>query len=111
MAQSLLRRVIGAPRRSLRALLVPAALLATAPDAAASVWARTGNDMAVARYGHTMTLLADGRVVAAGGYDGTQVVATADIFDPATGMWSPTGAMTAPAMATRRRCWPTGACW
>jgi hypothetical protein len=40
----------------------------------------------VARYGHTATLLSDGKVLAVGGF-GT----TAELYDPATGIWSFTG--------------------
>lgn len=53
------------------------------------------------RTGHTATLLADGRVLVAGGWttnrDGTAgaTVASAEIFDPASGAWTPTGQMLA----------------
>jgi hypothetical protein len=50
--------------------------------------------MSAARYLHTATLLADGRVLVAGGYGG-QPWGTADLFDPATGAWSPAGPMVA----------------
>jgi hypothetical protein len=50
--------------------------------------------MSVARYRHTATLLADGRVLVAGGYGG-QGWASAEVFDPARGTWSSTGPMVA----------------
>jgi hypothetical protein len=47
---------------------------------------------------HTLTVLADGRVLAAGGVHGNPadkpfVTATAEIYDPATGAWTDTGSM------------------
>jgi hypothetical protein len=46
--------------------------------------------MSVAYFGGTATLLLDGRVlVAGGGSNGT----SAELYDPATGTWSPTGSM------------------
>ena len=45
-----------------------------------------------ARDGHTATPLADGRVLVVGGYaaESTPPLATAEIFEPATGRWAPT---------------------
>ena len=61
-------------------------------------WIRTG-PMIEERYGHTATLLPDERVLIAGGVhvpaDGSEGVAlaSAEVFDPATGTWEETGAM------------------
>jgi hypothetical protein len=64
-------------------------------------WTGTGS-MVVARSGHTATLLPDGKVLVAGGFDVTkapgvggspQIVATAELYDPSTGTWSATGSM------------------
>lgn len=68
-------------------------------DPARGTWMPAGR-MAVARTEHTATLLADGRVLVAGGAsppgpDATTVAAgaTAEIYDPNTNSWSPAGAM------------------
>ncbi len=58
-----------------------------------AAFAPTGN-MAVARYGHTATLLPNGRVLIAGGNDGASWLASAELYDPATQTFSATGYMT-----------------
>jgi N-acetylneuraminic acid mutarotase len=63
-------------------------------DPASGHWTMTG-DMVQARSGHTATLLADGRVLVAGGWsnaDGQQF-ASAELYDPASGRWTTTGKM------------------
>ena len=60
---------------------------------------RLGPPMNEARAGHSVTLLADGRVLVAGGDALTDVaesggaLATAEVFDPVTETWTPTGSM------------------
>lgn len=51
------------------------------------------NGYADSRREHTATALRDGRVLLAGGNVGTNVVASAEIFDPRTGRWLPTASM------------------
>ncbi len=63
-------------------------------------WSATGS-LSVARRNHTATLLSDGRVLIAGGVvdnpDGTiSTLATAEVYDPATGGWSSAGTMNSP---------------
>jgi hypothetical protein len=49
-----------------------------------------------ARYYHAATLLSDGRILITGGCNGNASLASAEIYDPATGMFVPAGDMTAP---------------
>jgi hypothetical protein len=53
-------------------------------------------DMGTQRAAHTATLLQNGKVLIAGGFNNTNVLATAELFDPAAGTFTPTGAMTTP---------------
>jgi N-acetylneuraminic acid mutarotase len=55
-------------------------------DPATNTW--TGiNQMNAGRAGHTLTLLQDNRVLAAGGWDGG-FLNSAEVYDPATGVWT-----------------------
>lgn len=62
-------------------------------------WTLT-ESMSIGRFDHSAVLLRDGQVLVAGGGTvtaaGLTYVASAELFDSKTGMWSPTGAMTAP---------------
>jgi Galactose oxidase, central domain/Kelch motif len=75
--------------------LGPAIASAEIFDPKSGVWMTTGS-MIVARTGHTLTTLPDGRVLAAGGTaggSGGRSLASAELYDPATGTWSMTGSM------------------
>jgi len=50
--------------------------------------------MAVVRSNHAATLLNDGRVLITGGQTGGGDTSEAEIYDPATGIFSSTGSMT-----------------
>jgi large repetitive protein len=80
------------------------ALLASAElyDPSSGTWSGTGN-MGTARENHTATLLANGKVLVAGGTGNVLMtggsrgdLASAELYDPATGTWTATGNMTRP---------------
>lgn len=64
-------------------------------DSLTRTFSFTGS-LANGRYGHTATLLQNGKVLVVGGFDSYCIcsapVTTAEIFDPATGSFSPAGA-------------------
>jgi hypothetical protein len=70
----------------------PSALLY---DPVSNTWGMVAVPMFAARRYHTATRLADGRVLVAGGDNGAPL-ASAEIFDPTSGLWIPTGSMLSP---------------
>ncbi|HEX7612012.1 MAG TPA: kelch repeat-containing protein, partial [Candidatus Limnocylindrales bacterium] len=80
---------------SIQKTMTGPAMLATAElyDPATGKFSATGS-MTVGRANHTATLLADGRVLmAGGGNEGSAAGASAELYDPKTGKFSRTGSM------------------
>src|SRR5687768_3643919 len=65
--------------------------------------------LGTARFDHTATLLPppDGRVLVVGGTNGTSL-ASAEIYDPVTATWSPTGSLATPRAGHRATLLPDG---
>jgi hypothetical protein len=73
------------------AILVPGSARLASAQAVAPSWSYTGN-LNAARWGHTATLLPNGKVLLAGGYNSVSgYLSRAELYDPATGTWSSTG--------------------
>jgi N-acetylneuraminic acid mutarotase len=63
---------------------------------APGTWTATGS-MSIGRISFTATLLANGKVLIAGGNDSSgNFLASAELYDPGTGTWVSTGSMTTP---------------
>ncbi len=98
------RAGLRAPALAVALIACDAAAPAPAPAAARGTWTLAA-PMNEPRAWHSATALEDGRVLAAGGRgtfdaegNGT-ALATAEVYDPVTGAWTPTGAMHVPRMA------------
>jgi putative Ig domain-containing protein/galactose oxidase-like protein/Kelch motif protein len=64
-------------------------------DSSTGVFTSTGS-LTAARFNHAATLLPDGKVLVTGGYSAPQMIAanaSAELYDPSTGTFSPTGNM------------------
>ena len=76
-------------------------------DPQTGTFSLTGS-MAAARVGAAATLLPDGLVLVAGGWNGTTGLASAELYDPQTGTFSPTGSMSAPRAGVTATLLPNG---
>jgi hypothetical protein len=80
-------------------------------DPATGTWAATGS-LATYRYLASATLLPNGKVLVAGGIHGSGPLAfslaTAEIYNPATGTWSATGSMNAARASQTATLLPNG---
>jgi hypothetical protein len=72
--------------------LAPVATLSNSDEPASVTWTATGS-LNTARYFHTATLLPNGMVLVAGGWEGFNPFTSAELYDPSSGMWSKTGSL------------------
>jgi N-acetylneuraminic acid mutarotase len=64
-------------------------------DPSSGTWSGAAS-MSTARMNHTATLLASGKVLVAGGSNGSATIASAEVYDPASDTWTPVAAMSTP---------------
>jgi hypothetical protein len=77
-------------------------------DARADAFVTTGS-LKTGRYDHTATLLTDGRVLVAGGYNTTNGgLSSAEIYNPATGRWADAALMSAQRVSHTANRLPSG---
>jgi len=79
-------------------------------DPALNTYAKTAGMLAKGRYDHAFVKLKDGRALVAGGFgtQGGDTTATVEIYDPATGQWSPAAPMSIPRGASGYAVLPDG---
>jgi len=65
-------------------------------DPAKGTWTATGTMSTTRQYSYTATLLTTGKLLVAGGVgsSGSGSFSSAELYDPATGTWTPTGSLT-----------------
>jgi hypothetical protein len=63
-------------------------------DPATGIWIATGSLTTGGKVLHTASSLPGGRILIAGGWNGSAALSSAEIYDQATGTFSPTGSMT-----------------
>jgi hypothetical protein len=81
-------------RRTKSAVRIAALLLAatTLSFAASGTWTPTGT-MRSARDGHTATILANGKILAAGGTNNGVALTSVELYNPIAGTWASTGSV------------------
>ncbi|HKQ72567.1 MAG TPA: kelch repeat-containing protein [Blastocatellia bacterium] len=80
-------KVLVAGGRDANSSMKSAELYTLDPNNNVGAWSPTA-DLNVARHGHTATLLANGKVLVAGGVGGGQFLNSAEVYDPIAGGWT-----------------------
>src|SRR5262249_21329743 len=62
-------------------------------DVSANTWSFTTNKLTTGRSGHAAARQSDGKVLVAGGSDGSSPLKSAEVYDPASGLWGSEGTM------------------
>ncbi len=70
-------------------------------------WEFTGS-LSTARYHHSATLLPNGKVLVAGGFDINGSSASAELYDPVNGIWSVTGSLNTSRVSHTATLLPNG---
>lgn len=83
---------IGMRCRVISTLLCMLCMLCLCAPAQAGSWTNASS-MATARYNHTASLLPNGRVLVAGGIGSSNVLSSAELYDPQTNSWFAAGNM------------------
>jgi WD40 repeat protein len=80
-------------RLGARASILATVLVLGQPCVAAPFQFEETGSLATARWFHTATLLPNGKVLVAGGWDASDALASAELYDPASGTWTDTGSL------------------
>jgi WD40 repeat protein len=100
--------LIVARRVAFLLLFLGAVLVLVQPCGGASVGFENTGSLATARDGHTATLLSNGKVLVAGGYNGSSQLASAELYDPASGTWTATGSLATARLSHTATLLPNG---
>jgi N-acetylneuraminic acid mutarotase len=77
-------------------------------DPSSGMWASAGS-LAMARGGHTATLLPDGKVLVAGGYNNSPgALASCELYDPQSGTWTATSPLLEARLSHTETLLPSG---
>lgn len=86
---------VGSPQPTPTPTTTPTPSPTSAVPPAPHTWIFTGA-LTAGRFGQTATLLQNGKVLVAGGEANSTDLASAELYDPRTGVWTSTGSMIAP---------------